>query len=336
MLILMIVVAIPLAWLGKSYIDFQREAEIIEQLQATGVEITATPNEDNFFEGNLFPAFALPSYHIELPRVASARQEELLDEVVKLKHVTGLVYAPDEDLRHLKDLKELEVLELEAKRLKSFSGIENCKELRTLYLRGGERVVSLEPLKGLSKLDYFYQHSPDDASKLNVSRDVLQTWKNLRQFEIKSCQAIDMTAFNGLQKLEHISVGHTNEVTGLKDFTDAPQLSYFRFLDCHDLETLDGFASMTNLEQIVLLNCLDLENVEGIAKLKKLVKLRLHVCRSLTDTSPFANIKSLRDVLISYSYRALPDVDFDSQRQHLREQLPNASVDIVHPSTVGN
>ena len=126
---------------------------------------------------------------------------KLIQLVGKLRHVRNLFYTPQEDLRELENLTELRVLELTGWTQESLEGIENCRKLEKLYLYNGDRIQTLEPLRGMNKLEYFYQ-SLEDTTRLNVEPEVVATWENLRVFEILACDNVSLRGFEHLQDLE--------------------------------------------------------------------------------------------------------------------------------------
>lgn len=306
------------AWLGIKYAQLQREAKIVEQLLKHNAQITSHSRADSFFDSFTDP-FALPAYDISLEHT-DMEELKLIQLVGKLRHVRNLFYTPKEDLRELENLTELRVLELTGWTQESLEGIENCRKLEKLYLYNGDRIQTLEPLRGMNKLEYFYQ-SLEDTTHLNVEPEVVATWENLRVFEILACDNVSLRGFEHLQDLETLDIGHADDVSGFEALENMKTLRRLSLPNCSSLETLDFCREMSQLRELVLYDCAHLKNVDGISGLKNLEKIWLTNCKELSDLSAFEKLTSLKKLTIVGG-----PSDNLAQRESLQKALPKTNI----------
>ena len=294
LLVLLTLFTVLFAWLGLRYSECRQESKIVEALVAEGVAIDTFPKSNSFLDRTFQNTLVLSAYNVDLGLLKGQIDEDgkLIDLVAQLRYVRELGYRPNEDLRHLSKLRDLRQLEVVGWATDSLEGIENCKQLEKLYLYESDHIESIEPLRGMAKLEFIYQ-SLEDSSSLKLNPEVVATWTNLREVEILYCEQIELHGFRNLRQLQILDLGHSGKTDGFEALKEMVSLKRLCLPNCGELENLSCFSKLKNLEELVLYDCTNLKNVDGILKLPNLKEVWLNDCHELTDFSSFANMTSL-------------------------------------------
>ncbi|OAS87739.1 MULTISPECIES: leucine-rich repeat domain-containing protein [Metabacillus] len=175
----------------------------------------------------------------------------------------------------ISDLKGLEELYLDSKRIKDLSGIEAATNLRSLSL-SGNRISDLTPLASL---------------------------KNLRDLYVDGNPLVTFTALKGLTNLESLHLGETGikDLSILADLQNLTDLS----LNGNNLESIETLPALEGLSYLSLYEN-DLKDLKGIEKLTQLEYIDVddNPISSLADIQQLTKLES-----INLSYTSIEKID---------------------------
>jgi len=248
LLALVVVVAVPLAWVAKERRQSAYETKVAEQLEADGFQVIELGGPYDQSENILFPSWPTrPWWHrlaqqvlgnrvlsvfkpiaethdiTALSRLSNLQYLELTDtqvsDITPLASVHGLEYLrldslPLSDLTPLAKLTDLKDLSLSDTQVSDLAPLAHLENLEDLHL-DVTQVADISALAGLKSLKSLWL----DQTKV-TDLGPLAGLKNLESLSVSETQIRDLTPLMGLKNLTHLRV---TESAVTKDQVEALQ-----------------------------------------------------------------------------------------------------------------
>lgn len=293
LLLILLVVSLPLAWLAGVLNEHRNENKFVRDAnltsQASGFESFCTkwydyelarqkdPSETNG-SGWLGTVFGEEKFaRIEKLRFEGNAHLGHID-LSKLKHVKN-VRIENSDIKDLNDIRCFDGLEqlsiMGCECLESLSGIENFRNLKWLYVSSAFPLESLEAISGLEQLEGLtIQLTDPDSSP--VQRHTLP--------------------FKNLPKLKSLVMDYwpSRDFSALKD---SVLLESILIKNCGRLETFDGIESAQLLERVRISNSPQLSDSIALGRLRSLATLEIEFS-SLTTVAGICTAKQLSSLTL--------------------------------------
>ena len=248
LLLATLIAACVVAWANQRAKECEAEANIVEQLQADGMDIKPVSDRANWFEQVTGSRFSKQSYQVLL----ESRDIRAISRLKELEHVVSIrSRIVHEDLyaySHFKNLKSLYLSSCFA--LQSLEGVEKLQSLEELTIVDADQLQSCKPLASLKNLKHL-RLDYDDDSKLKDLDEVLPQMSGLRSFSTDVFTPDSFECFAGLKNLEEIDLElDFSNATSLDGLDKAPNLKKLWLCYCDkitDLKALDSMSAMTEL-----------------------------------------------------------------------------------------
>ncbi len=192
------------------------------------------------------------------------------------------------DIKHLRDLKNLERLNLRNNQINTISGLESLVNLKKLYL-SNNKIKRIDNLAALIKLNLLALNDNqiteiinlDHLSKLkhlNLSNNQISEIKglnnqiSLKELELPGNKISIINNLQMLKSLEQLNLGSNeiSEIQGLDNLVNLKRLN----IEKNKLNSIQGIGNLKNLE-ILKLNHNSIKNVENLDNCVNLKKLHL-------------------------------------------------------------
>ena len=185
LLVLVVVLAIPLAWIGKERHQSKHEQEVADQLRKLGFEVELKGPYDSGFRGG-------PSQ----PGWRNIARQVIGERIVFFRASSH----DFEDLTPLANLSRLQQLGLDDTNVSDLTPLARLRSLREIAL-SGTKVTDLSPLAGLTELTFL------KACYIPVS-DVspLKGLKKMEWVSIRGTKVTDISPLAGLLALKEVDV----------------------------------------------------------------------------------------------------------------------------------
>ncbi|MFZ2956054.1 MAG: Ig-like domain-containing protein [Candidatus Ozemobacteraceae bacterium] len=207
-----------------------------------------------------------------------------LDEVVRstISKPTGFIFRSDVDA--------LLTLEAGSKGISDLSGLESCRNLKTLNLTNNQ-ISSLTPLASLTALE-------DLRLESNHIADVspLRNLVNLTSLVIHDNQIVDNSSLGNLTKLKNFDIGSNMGLSNIAVVANFPDLEEIN-VEYTNVSDIQPFAGLTKLKKLNLVHTL----TSNITVLSNLVNLESVDFRSIfvdLDLSSMRDLKKLSNINI--------------------------------------
>ncbi|PQO48215.1 COR domain-containing protein, partial [Blastopirellula marina] len=213
----------------------------------------------------------------------------------------------NEGLAHLKELKQLQTLDLSGcERIENegLALLKELKQLNTLDLSWCKRIENegLAHLKELKQLQTLNLSGCKQIESAGLAH--LKDLKQLQTLHLGGCGRIESAGLAHLKDLKQLQTLHLNgciriESAGLDHLKDLQQLQTLNLSGCERIESA-GLAHLKDLKQLQTLNlsgCMQIES-EGLAHLKDLKQLQmldLSGCKQI-ESAGLAHLKDLKQL----------------------------------------
>lgn len=163
-------------------------------------------------------------------------------------------------------LKNVYVLEVDGKKIRTLAGLEKCNNLAQLKLSHNE-ISDLKPLKDLG---------------------------NLQSLDLSNNKIVDVTPLGGLLKLQYLELSNNQivKVDGLKTLTALSSL----YLSGNKIEDIKPLAGLTRLSSLYLGHN-QIQDISALAKVTRLMTLELQE-NQIADLKPLTKQTDLNLLLL--------------------------------------
>jgi Leucine-rich repeat (LRR) protein len=209
------------------------------------------------------------------------------------------------EIRGIRRLKHLKALDLSNNMITDIHGLENCKNLIRLKLRGNPLPKELLDKLGGLKAD-------GNAKKPKNFIEYCQN-KESNNVQTVSVNGLEFDAYNGELYLKYLGIQDLSEIEGLQKLENLKILD----LSYNELTNVKGLENFTSLKVLNLQNNRLLDTL-GLEKLRNLEELRLYR-NDIHDIPKFEHFKKLKK-LYADSHRPL------SNKKYLRCLLQSFTV----------
>ena len=207
--------------------------------------------------------------------------------------VTGLLLINDfwnlKNITPLKELQQLNTLDLRSNKLSDISPLKELQQLNTLDLRYN-KLSDISPLKELQQLNTLYL-SDNNLSDISPLKELQQ----LNTLDLRSNKLSDISPLKELQQLNTLDLRYNK----LSDISPLKELQQLNTLDLSS----NNLSDISPLKELQQLNTLDLSynNLSDISPLKELQQLNtLDLSdNKLSDISPLKELQQLNTLDLS-------------------------------------
>lgn len=225
-------------------------------------------------------------------------KDERLEKAIKAE------FGLDRDLV-VSDMKTLEYLYLDNKKIKDLTGLEEASNLQSLSL-SGNNISDLTPLATLQKLNYLIvEDNPianfdgiKNLTNLEVLtlgatgfRDLslLENLQNLTDLYLDQNELTSLEKMPNLEKLTSVSL-HTNNIESMNGIEKLNQLHYLD-LDNNPLKSIVGIQQLAMLRDLNLSGT-SLDTIDALLELEQLETVSIYENKNLllTGDSPAFNV----------------------------------------------
>ncbi|MCM1251953.1 MAG: hypothetical protein NC321_03965 [Clostridium sp.] len=202
------------------------------------------------------------------------------------------------DLSPLKNLMELEKLNIFIYGTVDLSFLENMSQLRELYIQVSNEPIDLSPLGSLVRL-----RKLEMTAILASSQDVsfLKNMNQLKEISIwKWCELEDLSVFSNMPYLQELIVSYVEDVD-LNYLSECKNLERLKIIG-GNIRNAKGLTDLVHLESLYLYdNSWDIEksafDLDSLSKMIGLKTIDLAYI-NVNDISPLAGLKCLRSILL--------------------------------------
>lgn len=191
-----------------------------------------------------------------------------------------------EDLEFLKDIPELEILEVIDHHLVDDTGVGHCETLQRLVLNT-------------------YAKTSPDFSRLSQLTDLYIEWRQAasavydqvqyKRLRIQSFPETDLSALRALTGLTRLAVA---DARGLASLTGLERLARLEFLGVYrapKLRSLKGVEALHRLLALEIQQCRDVDSLDSIAGLTTLRRLLFAENGTIPTLAPLAEMRQLEE-----------------------------------------
>lgn len=186
----------------------------------------------------------------------------------------------------------------------SLTNLNRFTQLRELSL--GCHSKGIEALTGHPQLERLFMTSlkPD-------ARAILRTLPNLRDLELALGRMKDLSALQGLDRLQKLTIWWISLLSNLDDLISLKGLKKLSFEKQSHVVSLPSFRELMQLESVRLIEMKALSDISGLAHAPALKELR-HTSSALkpADYIPILKIKTLKRASVYFRTKAA-DKEFD-------------------------
>ncbi len=192
------------------------------------------------------------------------------------------------DVSALKDMSDMEVLDLQELDIKDIDALKEMRKLKKLLLRGNE-ASDLASLQNLAELEYL------DISGNNV-QDInpLAEMTKLEYLYLRDNKIEDIDPLSNLKALKELDMGN-NSICSIEALAGMTRLKKL-VLQENKVEEVGALANMAHLEHLILTNN-RITGVDALGGLKRLKVLHLYGNR-IENINPLGELNNLETLNI--------------------------------------
>lgn len=298
LLVLVTLLALPMAWLGGEYRQREREKQIVAWVRANGGYATLRQPEHTRWWNRALDRWLGPV--VVGVGFWEKSQVKDLSPLVELQDLRSLYLDHDAfDLSPLVALDRLEMLQLYGQAVTQLPKFGPLKQLRHVIIHSTQ-ITDLTPLGTLSGLEWL-----DISKSPVVDISPLEQLSKLQVVSLVDTPVEDLAPLGKLPRLERLEISSVlivssepNYTITVSDFAPLAGLTKLRTLVINNvpIRELESLSSLTQLEHLALMNLEGMGVEPGdFHHLKQLTRLkRLNLSHSsIDDLTPLGDLREL-------------------------------------------
>ncbi len=197
------------------------------------------------------------------------------------------------NLEPLKKLRHLEKLNLRNNDLTDLSALSQLTSLTYLNIHSNPRIISIEPLSGLVKMQKLVMANVPIGKEIQV----LENFRKLTHLNMRGCGLSDLETISHLKNLTYLNL-HSN--SGILSITPLKSLSNLQSLITANNPIGESIGTLAYLPQLKYLNLrnTNLTDISLLAGLTKLEYLNLHSNPNILSIEPVRDMTELTTLIV--------------------------------------
>lgn len=205
-----------------------------------------------------------------------------------------------EDLREIKNFKQIKWLDLHVTNIKNLKGVDGLVNLERFDFNGNDEINSLSDIQNLPKLKILLPNTSENITDISGMKNL----PNLKEFDCGYCKIQDLSVLSKFPLLESLDIGTTDKT--LKSLASLKKLKILK-VNSKTLTDIDAISNLVNLEELEIIDA-KVKELKLISQMPKLKKISINKVpfNNFIDFDKAPNLEELLVIRTNISQLSIP------------------------------